>query len=148
MKTILLLIAFHLGAPFPLDKSDSVKADFSVKTYSTKNDSVGQNVITADLSNREISDVGSINFDSISLDSVKLDDEGRGTKRALLLYFPGYFNQPCSQDVYGNCGRKNVTIPKRGYNKKAILAEIRKKMKLEQEKLLDAQTSTTTGPGN
>ena len=153
MKTILLLIAFHLGAPFPLDKSDSIKSDFSVKTYSTKNDSVGQDDITADLSKREISDVGSINFDSISLDSisldsVKFDDEGRGTKRALLLYFPGYLNHPCSQDVYGNCGRKNVTAPKRGYNKKALLAEIRKKMKLEQEKLLNAQTSTTTRPGN
>ena len=116
-------------------------------TNSTKKDFFNQDSSTTEFSKRDISYEDSVNVDSIDFDSVKLDSanvEEGATTRALLQYFPGYFNQPCSQDVYGNCGRKNVTVPLRGFNKKAILAEIRRKMKLEELRL-DAQRSTLKG---
>jgi hypothetical protein len=75
-----------------------------------------------------------------------IDDEGegRGSTRALLFYFPGFFTQPCrTQDVFGNCGRRNVTFSNPAFNRKSFLKEVRRKMKIKQrQSLMNRPTKT------
>jgi len=72
------------------------------------------------------------------------EGEGRGSTRALLFYFPGFFTQPCrTQDVFGNCGRRNVTFSNPAFNRKSFLKEVRRKMKIKQrQSLMNRPTKT------
>ncbi len=80
-------------------------------------------------------------------DGLGTEDPGEDTNlsvRALFTFFPGHFSQPCTQDVFGNCGRQNITQPNsQVFNRKTYLTEIRKKMKQKQE---TTTAATTTVP--
>ena len=79
-------------------------------------------------------------------DGLGTEDPGEDTNlsvRALFTFFPGHFSQPCTQDVFGNCGRQNITQPNsQVFNRKTFLTEIRKKMKQKHE----TTAATTTAP--